>query len=107
MKIQADTLYKYNYGHTTLFGGVYADLFDSYGNKSSVMHSDSAIIYYNSDSVKASGEIVIESINGYKLMTSEIMLYNNEKLVYSDKDVVFTSDRMDTLYGEGFWSIII
>ena len=104
MKIQADTLHKYNYGHTTLFGGVYADLFDSYGKKSSEMHSDSAIIYNNSDSVRASGEIIIESINGYKLITSEIMLYNNEKLVYSDKDVIFTSNRMDTLYGEGFWS---
>ena len=60
MKIQSDTLYKYNNGNTTLFGGVYADLFDSGGIKSSEMHSDSAIIYNNSDSVKASGDIVID-----------------------------------------------
>ena len=104
MKIQSDTLYKYNNGNTTLFGGVYADLFDSKGIKSSEMHSNSAVIYNNSDSVRANGDIVIESVNGYKLLTSEITLYNDLKLVHSSKDVIFTSDRMDTLYGEGFWS---
>ena len=104
MKIQSDTLYKYNNGNPTLIGGVYAVLFDSEGIKTSEMHSDSAVIYNNSDSVKATGDIVIESINGYRLLTTEITLYNDVKLVYSSKDVIFTSDRMDTLYGEGFWS---
>ena len=34
----------------------------------------------------------------------EIVLYNDTKLVYSDKNVIFTSNRNDTLYGVGFWS---
>lgn len=104
MKIQSDTLYKYNSGNTVMFGGVYADLFDDLGKKSSEMHSDTAIIYNNSDSVRANGNIIIKSIRGYTLYTSEIILYNDTKLVYSNKDVIFTSDRNDTLYGNGFWS---
>ena len=104
MKIQSDTLHKYNSGSTVMFGGVYADLFDDLGKKSSEMHSDTAIIYNNSDSVRANGNIIIKSIRGYTLYTSEIILYNDTKLVYSNKDVIFTSDRNDTLYGQGFWS---
>ena len=50
-----------------MFGGVYADLFDDAGFKSSQMHSDSAIIYNNADSVKAIGNIIVESLKGYKL----------------------------------------
>ena len=31
IKIQSDTLYKYNNGNIIMFGGVYADLFNSEG----------------------------------------------------------------------------
>ena len=104
IKISSDTLYRNNNGNTVMFGGVYADLFNDEGIKSSEMHSDSAIIYNNTDSVRAVGNISIESIKGYKLLTSEIILYNDTKLVYTDKNVTFTSNRKDTLYGVGFWS---
>ena len=104
IKIQSDTLYKYNNGNILLYGGVYADLFDDNGVKSSEMHSDSATIFNNSDSVKANGNIVVKSVKGYKLITSEILLYNDSKLVHSNKDVLFTSNKNDTLYGTGFWS---
>ena len=104
IRIESDTLYRYNNGNTIMFGGVYADLFDDNGIKSSEMHSDSAIIYNNSDSVKAIGNIIVKSIKGYKLLTSEVTLYNDVKLVYSNQNVMFTSNRNDTLYGEGFWS---
>jgi len=104
IKISSDTLYRNNNGNTVMFGGVYADLFDDAGVKSSQMHSDSAIIYNNTDSVRASGNIIVESLKGYKLLTSEIILYNDTKLVYSNKDVIFTSNRNDTLNGTGFWS---
>ena len=104
IKIQSDTLYKYNDGNILMFGGVYADLFDNEGMKSSEMHSDSALIYNNSDSVKATGNIIVTSVKGYKLITTEIMLYNDSKLVHSNKNVLFTSNNNDTLYGNGFWS---
>ena len=104
IKISSDTLYRNNNGNTVMFGGVYADLFDDEGFKSSQMHSDSAIIYNNADSVKAIGNIIVESLKGYKLLTTEIVLYNDTKLVYSNKDVIFTSNRNDTLNGTGFWS---
>ena len=104
IKIQSDTLYKYNNGDILLYGGVYADLFDDYGIKSSEMHSDSATVFNNSDSVKATGNIMIKSVKGYKLITTEILLYNDSKLVHSNKNVLFTSNNKDTLYGTGFWS---
>ena len=60
IKISSDTLYRYNGGNTILFGSVYADLFDDRGVKTSELHSDSAIVYMNSDSVKAFGDVMVE-----------------------------------------------
>ena len=104
MIIHADTLIRSNGGNTTLFGRIYADLFDKKGLKSSVMYSDSAIVYANSDSIKAFGNVLIESLKGYKLFTDKIILFNNSNLVKSNNDVIFTSSSNDTLYGTGFWS---
>ena len=104
MTIHADTLIRANGGNTTLFGRIYADLFDKEGIKSSIMFSDSAIVYTNSDSIRAFGNVLIESLKGFKLITEEIILFNNSKLVKSNKDVIFTSNSNDTLYGKGFWS---
>ena len=87
-----------------MIGGVYADLFDEQGIKTSEMHSDSATVYNNSDSVRANGKIMVKSVKGYELLTSEILLYNDTKLVHSNKNVLFTSNNKDTLYGSGFWS---
>lgn len=104
MIIHADTLIRENGGNTTLFGGIYADLFDKQGVKSSMMYSDTAIVYTNSDSIKAFGNVLIESLKGYKLLTNEIILFNSSNLVKSNKDIIFTSNSNDTLYGTGFWS---
>ena len=104
MKISSDTLYKHNEGNTILFGSVYADLFDKDGIKTSELHSDTAIVYINSDSLKAIGDVLIESIKGFKLFSEELIIFNNTKLVKSGKDIVFTSNDRDTLYGTGFWS---
>mgnify|MGYP006089714599 CR=1 FL=1 len=102
--INSDFLYKYNEGNTLLFGGVYADLYNDMGNKASEMYSDSAIIFSNSDSVKAVGNVKIKSVKGYELKTDEIILYNDLKLVKSDSYVSFTSNNEDWLSGKGFWS---
>ena len=104
IKISSDTLYRYNGGNTVLFGRVYADLFDDEGIKTSELHSDSAIVYMNSDSVKAFGDVMVESIKGHKLFSEELILFNNTKLVKSETDITFTSKNLDTLYGIGFWS---
>ena len=104
MKINADTLYQQNEGNTILYGNVYADLFDNDGIKTSELHSDTAIVYMNSDSLKAKGDVFIESVKGLKLFSEELILFNNKKLVRSEKDVIFTSNNNDTLYGTGFWS---
>ena len=104
IKISADTLHRYNGGNTILFGSVYADLFDDNGIKTSELHSDSAIVYMNSDSVRAIGDVMIESTKGFKLFSEELILYNDTKLVKSERDIIFTSKDLDTLYGVGFWS---
>ena len=104
IKISADTLHRYNGGNTILFGSVYADLFDDNGIKTSELHSDSAIVYMNSDSVRAIGDVMIESIKGFKLFSEELILFNDTKLVKSERDIIFTSKDLDTLYGVGFWS---
>ena len=102
--INSDNLHQYDAGNTLLFGGVYADLYNNEGVKASEMYSDSAIIFSNSDSVKAVGNVEIKSIKGYKLKTNQIILYNDVKLVKSDSYVSFTSNNEDWLTGKGFWS---
>ena len=104
IKIHSDFLNRYNEGNTLLYGGVYADLFNQEGNKTSEMYSDTAIVFNQSDSVRAIGNIILESIKGFKLHTHEIILYNDSKLIKSDYHIMFTSNENDTLYGKGFWS---
>ena len=104
IKINSDNLHKHNEGNTLLFGGVYADLFDSEGIKTSEMYSDTAVIFENSDSVRANGNVIVESVKGFKLHTHELILYNNSKLVKSEGHIMFTTNDKDTLYGKGFWS---
>jgi len=104
IKIHSDFLNRQNEGNTLLYGGVYADLFNQEGSKTSEMYSDTAIVFNQSDSVKAIGNIVLESIRGFKLHTHEIILYNDSKLIKSNHHIMFTSNENDTLYGKGFWS---
>ena len=113
IEIQSDTLYKYDTGDILMFGGVYADLYNSDGVKSSELHSDSAIIYNNSDSVRANGNIIIETINGKKLLTTEITLYNesfsnmlrNNSMILNERTDVFVkglsgSEEIEAAGGE-------
>lgn len=104
IKIDADTLHKYNEGNTLLFGGVYADLHNDLGEKTSVMYSDTAIIYNKTDSVRAIGNVIVESLKGSKLHAHKIILYNKSKLVKSEENIMLTTNNKDTLYGKGFWS---
>ena len=104
IKISSDTLFQHNDGNTILFGNVYADLFDEDGLKVSEVHSDSAIVFKDSDSLKAIGDVLVHSTKGLKLFSEELILFNNTKLVKSNNDIIFTSNDGDTLYGVGFWS---
>ena len=104
IKIHSDFLNLYNEGNTLLYGGVYADLFNHEGKKTSEMYSDTAIVFNQSDSIKAIGNIILESIRGFKLHSHEIILYNESKLIKSNHHIMFTSNENDTLYGKGFWS---
>ena len=104
LKIEADTLHRHNEGNTLLFGGVHANLYNNLGEKTSVMYSDTAIIFNKTDSVKAIGNVIVESLKGTKLHAHEIILYNTSKLVKSEENIMLTTNNKDTLYGKGFWS---
>jgi len=102
--IDAGVLHQYK-DSTLLFDGVIAELYNDNGEKASEVHSDTAIVYNRSDSIKAIGNVEIKSVKGHKLETKrEIILYNDLKLVKSDNDVAFTSNKDDWLYGKGFLS---
>ena len=75
--IESDFLNKHNEGNTLLYGGVYSDLYDDFGAKTSEMYSDTAIIFNNSDSMKAKGNVKIESVNQNNLFG--INMRNKEK----------------------------
>jgi len=102
-KIAADTLLD-SLGNIVLYGGVGIQVFNEEGKKTNDVFSDKAIVYSNSDSMSAYGNVVlISSLNGYRLYTEKIILYNDTKLVKSNNEVLFVNNR-DSLRGIGFWS---
>ena len=66
--------------------------------------SDRAIVYTDSDSMSAYGNVMaVSALNGYRLYTEKIMLYNDTKSVKSNNEVLFVQGN-DSLRGIGFWS---
>ena len=102
-KIVSDTLLD-SLGNILLYGGVGIEVFDKKGEKTNDVFSDRAIVYTDSDSMSARGNVMaISALNGYRLYTDKIMLYNDTKLVRSNNEVLFVQ-RDDSLRGVGFWS---
>jgi len=102
-KILSDTLLD-SLGNILLYGGVGIEVFDQEGNKTNDVFSDRAIVYSESDSMSAYGNVMaISALNGYRLYTKKIILYNDTKLVKSNNEVLFVQGN-DSLRGIGFWS---
>ncbi len=102
-KILSDTLLD-SLGNILLYGGVGIEVFDQEGNKTNDVFSDKAIVYSQSDSMSAYGNVMaVSALNGYRLYTEKIILYNDTKLVKSNNEVLFVQDK-DSLRGIGFWS---
>ena len=47
--------------------------------------------------------MAVSALNGYRLYTKKIILYNDTKLVKSNNEVLFVQED-DSLRGVGFWS---
>ena len=101
-KIESDTLID-SLGNILLFGGVGIEVYND-NAKTNDIFSDQAIVYSESDSMSAYGNVkIVSSLNGYELYTDKIMLFNNTKLVRSREEVLFINNS-DSLRGVGFWS---
>ena len=102
-KIASDTLLD-SLGNTVLYGGVGIQVFNEEGKKTNDVFSDKAIVYSDSDSMSAYGNVMaVSALNGYRLYTEKIMLYNDTKSVKSNNEVLFVQGN-DSLRGIGFWS---
>ena len=102
-KILSDTLLD-SLGNILLYGGVGIEVFDQKGNKTNDVFSDRAIVYSESDSMSAYGNVMaVSAFNGYRLYTEKLILYNDTKLVKSKNEILFVQGN-DSLRGIGFWS---
>ena len=102
-KIESDTLID-STGNILLSGGVNVKVFNDDNKKINDIFSNKALVYNNSDSMKAYGDVKIISVqNKDELYTEKIILYNKTRLVRSNDEVLFVNNK-DTIKGVGFWS---
>jgi len=91
-------------GNVILLGGVIIEVFDDGGNKTNDIYSNRAIIYSETDSMSAFGNVkIISAMTGDQLFTEKIILYNTTQSVVSKDKILFINGG-DSLRGIGFWS---
>ena len=91
-------------GNVILLGGVIIEVFDDEGNKTNDIYSNRAIIYSETDSMSAFGNVkIISAMTGDQLFTEKIILYNTTQSVVSKDKILFINGG-DSLRGIGFWS---
>ena len=91
-------------GNVILLGGVIIEVFDDGGNKTNDIYSNRAIIYSETDSMSAFGNVkIISAMTGDQLFTEKIILYNTTQSVVSKDEILFINGG-DSLRGIGFWS---
>ena len=91
-------------GNVILLGGVTIEVFDDGGNKTNDIYSNRAIIYSETDSMSAFGNVkIISAMTGDQLFTEKIILYNTTQSVVSKDKILFINGG-DSLRGIGFWS---
>ena len=91
-------------GNVILLGDVAIEVFDDEGNKTNDIFSKRAIVYSQTDSMSAFGNVkIISAATGDQLFTEKIVLYNTTQSVVSKNKVLFINGG-DSLRGIGFWS---
>ena len=102
-KIQSDRLLD-SLGSIILLGGVAIEVYDDIGDKTNDIYSQRAIVYSQTDSMSAFGNVkIVSAVTGDKLFTEKIILYNKMESVVSKDEVLFINGG-DSLKGIGFWS---
>ena len=106
LKTSANFLEKNESEDTRLIGSVIADFYNDFGEHTSILYSDSAIINEIDNSFHAYGNVKVCSDSGFVLTTQTIYWDRNYDKVISEDSVRFTTEKNDTLYGIGFESDI-
>ena len=84
--------------------GVDIDFFNKDGEKVSELTADAGELDENTTNVTALGNVVVESDTGITLYTEELFYRHNSNRIYSNVQVMVTTEEGDTLSGVGFES---
>ncbi len=105
--IRAGHLEKYdNRQFILLDDHVDADFFDELENHTTNLKSALAEIEEVSDFMRAMKNVVVVSDSGVTLYTDTLVWDSKEELIYTEVNVMLTTEEGDTLYGIGFESDI-
>ncbi len=84
--------------------GVDIDFFNKNGDKVSELIANAGELDENTTNVKAVGNVVVKSDTGITLYTEELFYRHNSNRIYSNVEVMVTTQEGDTLSGLGFES---
>ncbi|WP_445731749.1 LPS export ABC transporter periplasmic protein LptC [Mariniflexile sp.] len=80
--------------------GIILDIYDE-DNKKSVVVSDYAIIYDQTDIIDLQGNVVITTADNRVLKTEQLFYDRQKEWLFTNKPVTFTSEK-DIIHGNGF-----
>lgn len=85
---------------------VNADFFDEMENHTTNLKSALAQVEEGNDFMRAMENVVVVSDSGVTLYTDTLVWDSKEELIYTEDNVMLTTEEGDTLYGIGFESDI-
>jgi len=85
---------------------VNADFFDKMEKHTTNLKSSIAEIEEGSDFMRAMNQVIVVSDSGVTLYTDTLVWDSKEELIYTEDNVMITTENGDTLYGIGFESDI-
>lgn len=85
---------------------VNSDFFDEDENHTTNLKSVLAEVEEGNDFMRAMGNVIVVSDSGVTLYTDTLVWDSKEELIYTEDNVMLTTEKGDTLYGIGFESDI-
>ena len=83
-----------------------ADFFDEDENHTTNLKSAIAEVVEGNDFMRAMGNVIVVSDSGVTLYTDTLVWDSKEELIYTEDNIMLTTEKGDTLYGIGFESDI-
>lgn len=85
---------------------VNSDFFNEEENHTTNLKSELAEVEEGNDFMRAMGNVIVVSDSGVTLYTDTLVWDSKEELIYTEDNVMLTTEKGDTLYGIGFESDI-